>query len=88
MAHSFAALFTKRKAANYHDQICKGLRYVIISTQSECRTEESLPSHSSDSSSWKSSVSVGVVFKKLFANMTPISQVEQDEDVELFDADP
>jgi len=31
---------------------------------------------------------VGVVFKKLFADMTSTSQVEQEEDVEPFDTDP
>jgi len=30
---------------------------------------------------------VGVVFKKLFANMTSISQTEKDKDIKLFDAD-
>jgi len=29
-----------------------------------------------------------VVFEKLFANMTSISQAEQDEDIKPFDADP
>jgi len=31
---------------------------------------------------------MGVVFKKLFTNMTSISQTEKDEDIEPFDADP
>ena len=31
---------------------------------------------------------MGVVFKKLFANMTSISQTEQDEDIDPFNADP
>jgi len=31
---------------------------------------------------------MGVIFKKLFANMTSISQTEQDEDIETFDTDP
>ena len=35
-----------------------------------------------------SDCSVGVVFKKLFANMTSISHMEQDEDMEPFDANP
>ena len=29
-----------------------------------------------------------IVLKKLFANMTSISQAEQDENIEPFDADP
>jgi len=48
---------------------------------------KSLPSHSSDLSEWESDVSVGVVLKKKFANMTSISYVKHDEDVEPFDTD-
>ena len=48
------------------------LKYI----QSESETNESPQSQSSDSFSWDSDISVGVVFKKLFANMTPISQAE------------
>jgi len=65
----------------------RGLGYVTPSAQSESGTEESPPSHSSDSSSCESDINMWVVFKNLFANVTSISQVEQDGDVELFDAD-
>ena len=54
--------------------------------QSDPDTDRSLPSHFSDSSNWKSDISVGVVLKDLFTNMTFINQAEQDEDIELFDA--
>ena len=36
---------------------------------------------------WKD-VSVGIAFRKLFANMTSTSQVEREEDIEPFDTDP
>ena len=66
----------------------RGLRYVTLPPQSEPESDGSLPSQSSDSSSWDSDCSKGVVFKKLFANMTSFSQAEQDEDIEPFDVDP
>jgi len=47
-----------------------------------------MSSHSSDSSDWESDVSMGVAFKELFANMSSISQVEPEEDIEPFDTDP
>jgi len=56
----------KGKSTNYYDQTRKGLGYVTPSTQSESETKESRPSHFSDSSSWESDVSVGVIFKNLF----------------------
>ena len=61
--------------------------YATLPPQSEPGTDGSLPSQSSDSSSWDFDGSVGVVFKKLFANMTSINQMEQEEDIEPFDAD-
>ena len=63
------------------------LGYVTPSPQLESESDESLPLQSSDPSNWDSDISVGVVFKKLFANMTSISQAEQDEDIEPFDND-
>jgi len=74
-------------ASNYYDQTNKGLGYVTPPARSESDTDESLPSHSSNLSDWESDVSVGLVFKNLFANMASISQVEQDEGIESFDAD-
>ena len=73
------------KQANYYDRTCRGLRYITLPPQSESESNESLPSQSLDSFNWDSDISVGVVFKKLFANMTSISQAEQDEDIEPFD---
>jgi len=64
------------------------LGYITPSTQSDPEFERPLLSHSSDSSEWKSDVSVRVAFKKLFINMASTSQVEQEEDIEPIDADP
>ena len=88
MTHPFAAFVPKGKPANYYNQTRKELGYVIPPTQSESETDESLPSYSSDLSDWESDVGVGVVFKNLFVNMTSISLVDHDEDVEPFDIDP
>ena len=76
------SFMSKRKPTNYYDLTRKRLGYVIPSTQSELESDKFLPSYSSDSSDWESYVSVGVVFKTLFANMTSISQVDQDKDME------
>jgi len=75
----------KEKSTNYYDQIRRGLGHVTPSTHSESEFDEFLRSHSSDSSDWESDV--GAVFKTLFTNMTSISQVEQNEDIEPFDTD-
>ena len=75
------------KPPNYYDRTHRELGYVTLPPQSEPESDRLLPSQSSDSSSWDSDGSIGVVFKKLFANMTSISQMEQDEDIEPFDAD-
>ena len=77
----------EEKPANYYNHTLRGLSYVTLPPQSGSEYDESLPSQSSDSSSWDSNISVGVVFKKLYANMTFISQAEQDEDIEPFDTD-
>ena len=76
------------KLSNYYDRPRRGLGYITPPPQSESESEESLSSHSSESSNWDFDISVGVVFKKLFANMTFIRQAEQDEDIEPFDAEP
>jgi len=78
----------KVKPTNYYDQTRRGLEYVIPSIQSDLGSEKSMSSHSSDSSDWESDVSMGVAFKELFANMSSISQVEPEEDIEPFDTDP
>ena len=79
---------SEEKPANYYDRTRRGLGYVTPPSQSESKSDDSLPSSSSDSSNWDSDISVGVVFKQLFANMTSISQAEQDEDIESLDTDP
>jgi len=75
------------KSANYYDRTCRGLGFVTPSSQSESKSDESLPSQSSESSNWNSNISVWVVFKKLYAKMTFISQAKQGEDIVLFDTD-
>jgi len=77
----------KGKPANYYNQTRRGLGYITPSAQSDPEFERLLLSHSSDSSKWKSDISVGVAFKKLFVNMVLTSQVEPEEDIELFDMD-
>jgi len=67
---SLPPFMLKGKSTNYYDQTRRGLGYIMPSTQSDSEFEESLSSHSSDPSDWEFDVSVGVVFKKLFANMT------------------
>jgi len=74
------------KPVNYYDRTREGWN-MPPPPYSESESDESLPSQSSDSSSWDSDISVGVIFEKLFANMTSISQAEQDKDIEPFDVD-
>jgi len=67
---------SKGKLANYYDKTHRGLGYVTPPTQFQSKRDESLPSHSSSSSEWETDVSVGVIFKNLFVNMTSINQLE------------
>ena len=76
------------KPANYYDRTHRGLGYVTQPPKLESEFDESLPSQLSNSSNWDFDISMGVVFKKLIANITSISQAEQDEDVEPFDTTP
>jgi len=62
----------KGKSANYYDKTCRGW-YITPHAQSQSEGDESLPSHSSSSSEWESNVSVRVVLKNLFINMTSIN---------------
>jgi len=87
VAHPFTTFHAKRKISQLLRPSCTELGYVIPSSQFEPESDESLPSQSSDLFSWDSDISVGVVFKKLFANMTSIDQVEQDKDIEPFNTD-
>jgi len=77
----------KVKPANFYNQTRRGLGYNISSIYSDSQSEKLLPSHSSDSSDWKSDVSVRVAFKKLFVNVTLISHVEPEENIEPFNTD-
>jgi len=78
----------KEKPVNYYDQTCRGLGYITPSAQSDPEFERPLLSHSSDSSEWESDVSVGFALKKLFVNMASTDQVEPEEDIKPFNADP
>ena len=84
----FQLFVPQRKPPNYYDRTRRGLGYVTLPPQLESESDRSLPSQSSDSSRWDSDCSVGIVLKKLFTNMTSISQTKQDEDIEPFDVDP
>ena len=87
-AHTFATFRTEKKISQLLWPHTQGVGYVTLLSQLESESVESLPSQLSDSSSWDSVISMGVVFKKLFANITSTSQAEQHEDIEPFDADP
>jgi len=64
------------------------LGYITPPAQYQSEGDESLPSHFSSLSEWESDVSVGVLFKNLFVNMTSINQLEKEEAIETLDADP
>jgi len=64
------------------------LGYVTPPAPFQSEEEDSLPSHSSISSEWESDISVGVLFKNLFVNMTSINQLEYEEAIEMFETEP
>jgi len=78
----------KGKPTNYYDKTRRGLGYVTPPTPLQSEGDESLPSHSATSSEWESDVSVGMPFKNLFVNMTSIDQLEHEETIKTFDAEP
>jgi len=78
----------KEKSANYYDKTHRGLGYVTPPTLHQSKDNESIPSHSATSFEWESDVSVGMLFKNLFVNMTSIDQLEHEEAIETFDAEP
>ena len=78
----------KGKPANYYNKTRRGLGYVTPPAQFQSEGDESLSSHSSSSSEWESDVSVGVLFKNFFVNMTSINQLEYEETIETFDVEP
>ena len=79
---------SKGKPTNYYNKIRRGLRYITSPAQSQSEGDESLLSRSSSSSEWESDVSVGVLFKNFFVNMTSIIQLEQEEAIEMFNVEP
>jgi len=78
----------KGKPTNYYDKIRWDMGYVTPPAPFQSKGDESLPSHSSISFEWESDVSVGVFFKNFFVNMTSINQLEHEEAIEMFDAEP
>jgi len=78
----------KRKAANYYDKTRRRLGYAIPPTPLQSKDDESLPSYSATSSEWELDVSAGMLLKNLFVNMTLIDQLEHEEAIEMFDAEP
>ena len=81
-------LCTEGKPTDYYNKTLRGLGYITPPARSQSEGDKSLPSHSSSSSEWESDVSVGVLFKKLFANMTSIDKLKQKEAIETFDTEP
>jgi len=78
----------KGKPANYYDKTRRGLGYVTPPTPLSSKEDKSFPSYSSTSFEWESNVSVGVLFKDLFVKIPSIDQLEQEEAIEMFDAEP
>jgi len=66
----------------------KGSGYVTPPTPLQSEEDESLPSHSVTSSERESDVSVGMLLKNLFVNTTSIDQLEHEEAIKTFDAEP
>jgi len=64
------------------------LGYVTPPTLLQSEDDESFPLHFATSSEWESDVSVGMLFKNLFVNMTSIDQLEHEEAIETFDTEP
>jgi len=66
------------------------LGYVTPLTPTPFQSEdnESILSHSASSFEWESDVSAGMLFKNLSVNMTSINQLEHEEAIETFDAEP
>jgi len=75
----------KGKPTNYYNKTRRGLGYVIPPALFQSEEDKSLLSLSSILSECKSDVSVGVLFKNLFVNMTSINQLEHEEALEMFE---
>jgi len=78
----------KGKPANYYDKTHRGLGYVTSPTLLQFEDDESIQSLSTTSSEWESDVSVGMLFKNLSVNMTSIDQLEHEEAIKTFEAEP
>ena len=78
----------KGKPANYYDKTRRGLGYVTPPTPLQSEDNEFIPSHSAFSSEWESNVSTGMLFRNLSINMTSIDQLEHEEAIETFGAEP
>jgi len=78
----------KRKPKNYYDKTHRGLGYVTPPTPLRSEDNESILSHSASSFEWESDVSTGMLFKNLSVNMTSIDQLEHEDVIEAFDAEP
>jgi len=76
------------KPTNYYNKTHKGLGYVKPPTLLQSKDNESILSHSSSSSKWESDVSTEMLFKNISVNMTSIDQLEHEEAIEIFDAEP
>ena len=71
----------KGKSPDYYHQTRRDLGYVSTLIPSASESEESLYySHSSDTSSLKSDVSVGNIFKELSVNMISTSHLEDGDE--------
>ena len=79
---------SKGKPTNYYDKTHRELGYVTPPTPFQSKDNELIPPHSASSSEWKSDISTGMLFKNLSINMTSINQLENDEAIETFDAEP
>jgi len=80
----------KGKTPDYYHQTRRGLGYVSTPISSASESEESLYHYrSSGTSSWKSHISVGNIFKELSANMVSTSHPKDgDEEMIQSNTDP
>ena len=78
--------WSSRKPTNYYDKTRRGLGYITPPTPLPSEEDKIFPSYSSTSSEWESDVSMGVLFEDLFINI--IDQLEHEEAIEIFDAEP
>jgi len=75
------------KPTNYYYKTHREFGYVTSPALFQSEEDKYLPSHLSISSKWESDVSMGVLFKNLFVNMTSINQLEHEEAIEMFESE-